>query len=1008
MPGSHAQGEARAASDFGCAALQAGQRQEAARWLDRAHRLAPDDLSVAFMLATALIGIDDERGHALLTRLVADHPGFRDAHIALAAAERRKGDHEAAGRRLSGLLSRGAPPRDAAFRRLADAIARDAGTPGWIAATGSGAVIVSAPGQLPVLRLDEAALPHAIGRSGKLPPAWRQAARLVAMASGKSLLGSPVDLAALRRVEGFVERSADGDITGWAWLPGDPDAVPDIVVQTQHSGTIRTMRLRAKDETLTATARFGAVRPRGFRIAARLIGGSGDVRAMGGDGRDLAGSPLRDGDERRAARDAASVLARGAEPADPSCDFPRDAWRPLPVTVAPPPGAASSRAIPPRRSIDIVIPVFQGAEDFVACLASLRRDLPAGARIVVIDDASPDAGLRGAVDAAVMRGEVVLVRHHANRGFPGAANSGFRHAHAADDGPRDILLLNADTLVPAGAVGRLADAAYGAGDIASVTPMSDDGTIVSYPGGGASAASRGRKPASVAGTDRLDDLARAANGRGAIDLPTAVGFCMFIRHDSLAETGLFREDAFAQGYGEENDWCLRARHLGWRHVAATGVFVAHLGGRSFGLLKSHLLDRNLAVLNRLHPGYDTLVAAFIARDPLASARRRMAERGWRAGRRRAGAVVVITHDLGGGVGRHVAARGVAIRAEGLRPIVLRPATGNDGALACLVGDGSDDETPDLRFSMPMEMAALARLLRPDRPVRVEIHHLLGHAPEIAGLAGLLGVPCDVVVHDYGLWCPRVTLCGRGGGYCGEPSRIDECEACVADLGGRTGEEIGVAGLRARSAAMLRAARRVVVSCDDAATRLRRHVPLLRPVVSPWEDPIPAHAGHWPPTPADGEALRIVVPGAIGPEKGYDVLLACARDAVRRDLAVFFVVVGHTVDDARLMATGTVFVTGRYDEAEAVDLIRRQDAHLAFIPSVWPETWCYALSNAWRAGLPAAAFALGAQGERIARAGTGGVLPLGLPPARVNDWLIGLCRAGGTRTAPVSPARVSNA
>jgi len=1002
MAVSQAQSEARTASDIGCAALEAGHRKEAARWLDRAHRLAPDNLSIAFMFATALSGLDDARGHALLACLVADHPGFRDAHIALAAAERRRGDHDAAARRLSGLLSRAAPPRGAAFRRLADAIARDAGAPGWIAATSSGTVVFSAPGIRPELRLDEAVLPPSTGRSRSLPPAWRQAERLGATLSGTPLLGSPVDLAALRRVEGFVERAANGDLTGWAWLPGDPDAAPDIRMETRADGETRTARVRATDETLTAMARFGAVRPRGFRIAALSVRGAGAVRVMGGDGRDLAGSPMLDGDERQAARTAASVLGRISDAIDPVSAFHRDEWRPLPVDLAPPAGAASARAIPPRRAVDIVIPVFQGAEDFVACLASLRRDLPEGARIVVIDDASPDTKLRGAVDAAAARGEVALVRHDQNRGFPGAANSGLRHARAADDGPRDILLLNADTLVPAGAVGRLAEAAYSMGDIGSVTPMSDDGTIVSY------AAAFRRRPIDVAEADRLNRLARAANGDGVIDLPTAVGFCMFIRHDCLSETGMFREDAFAQGYGEENDWCLRARHFGWRHVAATGVFVAHLGGRSFGPLKTHLLARNLAVLNRLHPGYDALVAEFTARDPLAPARRRMDERRWRAARSRAGAVVMITHDLGGGVGRHVAERGAAIRAEGLRPIILRPATRAGGALACRVGDDGDDDTADLRYEIPKELPALARLLGPDRPMRVEIHHLLGHAPEVAGLAALLGVPCDVVVHDYALWCPRVTLCGRGGLYCGEPSRIDECEACVADLGGRIGEEIGVAGLRTRSAAMLQAARRVIVSCEDAGTRLRRHFPSVRPVVSRWEGPVAAHAGRWAATPADGETLRIVVPGAIGPEKGYDVLLACARDAARRNLAVFFVVVGHTVDDARLMATGTVFVTGRYEEAEAIDVIRRQDAHLAFIPSVWPETWCYALSNAWRAGLPAAAFALGAQAERIAKAGTGGILPLGLAPARVNDSLIGLCRAGRTRRPTVLPALIPNA
>lgn len=99
--------------------------------------------------------------------------------------------------------------------------------------------------------------------------------------------------------------------------------------------------------------------------------------------------------------------------------------------------------------------------------------------------------------------------------------------------------------------------------------------------------------------------------------------------------------------------------------------------------------------------------------------------------------------------------------------------------------------------------------------------------------------------------------------------------------------------------------------------------------------------------------------------------------------------GHTIDDAGLMAAGPAFVTGPYVEEEAVALIRAQRAHLALIPSIWPETWCFALSRAWEAGLPAAAFDLGAPAERIRRTGRGWVLPLGLPPSALNDTLLRL-------------------
>jgi len=130
-----------------------------------------------------------------------------------------------------------------------------------------------------------------------------------------------------------------------------------------------------------------------------------------------------------------------------------------------------------------------------------------------------------------------------------------------------------------------------------------------------------------------------------------------------------------------------------------------------------------------------------------------------------------------------------------------------------------------------------------------------------------------------------------------------------------------------------------------------------------------------------------VVGGIGPEKGYDVLLACARDAATRGLPLEFVLVGHTPDDDALLATGRVFVTGPYEAADAVAEIRAQQADLGFLPSLWPETWCFTLGEAWLAGLDVAVFDIGAPAERVRRTGRGWVLPLGLSPAAVNNALL---------------------
>ncbi|MGI4975684.1 MAG: glycosyltransferase, partial [Janthinobacterium lividum] len=572
---------------------------------------------------------------------------------------------------------------------------------------------------------------------------------------------------------------------------------------------------------------------------------------------------------------------------------------------------------------------------------------------------------------------------------------------------RDVVLLNSDTLVAPGWLERLRAAAHSAPDIGTVTPLSNDATICSYP-------SRERVNAvpDLAGVGRMARLAAAANGGEVVDIPTGHGFCLFLRRDCLADVGLLREDLFAQGYGEENEFCMRASRRGWRHVAATGAYVGHVGGASFGAAGAHLVRRNLVVLNRLHPGYDALVAAHVAADPLFAARRRMDVVRWKAGRVAAGTALLVTHEGGGGVERVVRERCEALRAQGLRAVVLRPVVLAEGALvegggACLVSEqaGSDAATPDafpnLRFALPGELPALVRLLRGEGVVHAELHHLLGHHRAVLALLRRLGVPYDVFVHDYAWFCQRIALVGPGRRYCGEPD-VAGCEACVADLGTNLEEEIAMPALLARSAEELAGARAVVAPSADAASRMRRHFPAVRAEVRAWED----EAGLPPmrvPRARPGGRLRVAVVGAIGLEKGFDVLLACARDARARALALEFVVVGPSIDDERLMRAGPVFVTGDYRDAEVDALIQAQDCDLGLLPSIWPETWCYTLTHMMRAGLGVAAFDLGGPAERIRRTGRGWLLPLGLPAASVNNALLGTARVAEHNRPSHSPA-----
>lgn len=886
-------------------ASEAGDIGTALRWLERARRLLPEDDLIGLTLGSVRLAAGDAEGATALLRSLAERGIGAQAWVALAISEVSRGEVDLAARAVAAALHQGIVTPELAA--VASRVTTLAGVPGWCG-IGAGWRLRIAGAPPDTIRLDGATIDAS--------DAIDRGETIVASGADSALLGSPLPVGQLRAVQGFVAE-VEGGLQGWAWHPADPDRAASLMLHGPGGTCSLTADLLADGvEGLSPLAR-----PRRISVDAAVVAALGTpIAVLGDEGRHLLGSPV---------------------------------W----IGVAPvPPRSEAARIDLRARAVDVVIPVYGAATETLAGLRAVLASVPAETVVHVVDDASPDAALRAALDRLARDQRIRLHRHAENLGFPGAANTGLRAAAG-----RDVVLLNSDTVVPPGWLARLRAAAYAAPEIGTATPLSGDGTIVSYGDGAAG----------------LDAVASAANAGLVATLPVGVGFCLFIRRDCLDQVGPLREDLFAQGYGEESDFCLRAGACGWRHVAALDVFVAHRGGRSFGAGRVDLRRRNQALLERHHPGYAALIARHEAADPLFAARRRMDAVRWSAGRRGA-AVVLVSHGAGGGVDELVAARGVALRAAGMRPVVLLPTP-----KGCRVKGYAD-----LRFAVPGELPMLAELLRGDGVRHVEVHHLLGHDHGVIALAESLGVPVESWLHDAAVFCPRIALIGPERRYCGEPD-VAGCVACVAAAGSNLDEEIGVEALVARSAADLAGSRRVVVPSADMARRVRRHFPAVQPDVVAWEDD-----GGWPAIAAvaAGAVARVCVVGAIGVEKGYDLLLGCAADARRRGLALEFVVCGTTTDDERLMAAGPVFVTGRYAPEEAVGLIRAQRAGLAFIPSIWPETWCFALSRAWGAGLAAVAFDLGAPAERIRATGRGHLLPLGLPVERVNDALLRLALA----------------
>lgn len=611
--------------------------------------------------------------------------------------------------------------------------------------------------------------------------------------------------------------------------------------------------------------------------------------------------------------------------------------------------------------VEIVVPVYGALPDLRACVDSVLAHTHGDYGLVLIDDASPDPAIAAYFDELRARAlpQLTLLRNDRNLGFTGTANRGMTRSRA------DIVLLNSDTIVTRGWLDAIRRCAASDPCIGTITPFSNNAEICSFP----RLCENTEWPA---GTD--PERARAAIEAAAVpyypDLPTGVGFCMFVRRALLDAIGPF-DLAFGAGYGEENDLCLRAHAAGFRNVLCDDAFVLHTGGRSFAGAKETLGIRNTELLLARHPHYLDLVRDYIARDPIAPLR----EAALTAYDRIHSGLPGVLHVLHGGGGTEAHARALIEATQGQLRHVLATVSGDRWRIEEHRADGSTltsefgrrDEEP-LEDFLRMLCAAFGIGL-------VHVHNISGSRERFAAALPVLGIRYGLTIHDLNFACPTITLHRADGFYCGAITDVATCQACLAS---QQFADVDIARWRERHGKVLAGAAFVIAPSQWAADTLARYFPGIDVTVIPHALP------HRPPRENDAtqvvlvpddELATVAVLGAIGPDKGARRIERLAALAAERDERVRFVVVGYLdrQQQAWQSADRRLTVHGRYDPRELPALLDYYRVALVLFPSAGPETFAFTLSEAWAAGRPVLVPPIGGLAERVDDHGAGWVM-----------------------------------
>ena len=240
----------------------------------------------------------------------------------------------------------------------------------------------------------------------------------------------------------------------------------------------------------------------------------------------------------------------------------------------------------------------------------LSRELQENRCTILLYNDSPDDGVLCSASSAATKNisEYIpcrLITNTENIGFIKTMNLAI--ALALNEGS-DILLLNSDAMLSRGALQEIKNVAYADPMTGFVSPRSNNATLATV----------GQpcfiEPTQQSGMRLLEQRIRPAlfympRYQYA---PTAVGFCLLIKHEILQSFGFLSTD-YETGYNEENDYIMRASRCGYRAVLANWAYTFHVGEQSFREQEGSRAMReikNRALLDTRYPEYESRLAAY--------------------------------------------------------------------------------------------------------------------------------------------------------------------------------------------------------------------------------------------------------------------------------------------------------------------------------------------------------------------------------------------------------------
>jgi len=216
--------------------------------------------------------------------------------------------------------------------------------------------------------------------------------------------------------------------------------------------------------------------------------------------------------------------------------------------------------------VSIIILNWNGLEDTIECLESLKKINYPNYEVILVDNGSKGN------DAQVLEekfGDYIhLIRNDKNYGYTGGNNIGMRYV-VRDSASEYLLILNNDTIVAPDFLAQMIKVAKSESSIGIVGPKV---YYYHFPNRIQSAGGKVNMrtgQASLIGVKEID--VGQYNRQQEVDY--VFGCCLLIKKEVIQKVGLFDESYFC--YWDETDYCFRAREAGYKVVRIPEAKIWH-------------------------------------------------------------------------------------------------------------------------------------------------------------------------------------------------------------------------------------------------------------------------------------------------------------------------------------------------------------------------------------------------------------------------------------------------